>query len=225
LPTTVPVLLLRRVAGEDLVGVRRVWLVSLPDAPGSSPRPASDLAARAVAVDGPQRLGALEVTRFTIAAPTLPLAYLPDRLAGAEVRLGEQACAGDASLAFRCAEATAPSVVREVREMDATARPCILAAPDPAAGAALVLTFPGVPVGRALRGHAAAVGPRGAPVRLAARIDGEEVGGVEVSGAPGWHAFQLDTTRFAGGLRQVAFVVTGAGPDAPPICLEAMTVP
>ena len=225
LPSLVPVLLVRRVAGDDLVGVRRVWLVSLPDAPGYSARSASELAARAVAVDGPQRLGALEVTRFTIAAPTLPLAYLPDRLAGAEVHLGERPCTADASLAFRCPETAAPRVAREVREMDATARPCILAAPDPAAGAALVVSFPGVPVGRALRGHAAAAGARGAPVRITAQVDGEEVGAFEVTGAPGWRAFQIDTTRFAGGLRQVAFVLTGAGPDAPPVCFEAMTLP
>jgi hypothetical protein len=224
LPGSVPVLPLQRVAGEDLVGVRRVWLVALPDAPGYSARAAGDLSARAVAVDGPQRLGALEVTRFTIAAPTLPLAYLPDRLARAEVRLGEHTCAADDSLAFRCPEVAAPLVAREVREVDAAARPCIVAAPDPAAGAALVLTFPDVPIGRALRGHAAAAGV-GAPVRLAAQIDGEEVGAIEVSGAPRWQAFQLDTARFAGSFRRVAFVLTGAGPQAPPVCFEAMTLP
>ncbi|HSN92135.1 MAG TPA: hypothetical protein VLS93_12970 [Anaeromyxobacteraceae bacterium] len=225
LPASVPVLPLRRVTGDDLVGVRRVWLVSLPDAPGPSTGVASELAARSVKVDDPQRLGALEVALFTIAAPTLPLAYLPDRLAGAEVRLGEQACAADASGAFRCQDQAVVRVAREVREMDSTARPCLLAAPDPAAGEALVVTFPAVPVGRALRGHAAAVGPRGGAVRLVARLDGEEVGTIEVAGGPGWRAFQLDTTRFAGSLRQVSFAIAGTSPEAPPVCLEAMTLP
>src|SRR5512138_3093726 len=34
LPASVPVLARRRYAGEDLIGVRRVWLLSMPRAPG-----------------------------------------------------------------------------------------------------------------------------------------------------------------------------------------------
>jgi hypothetical protein len=218
------VLPLRRTAGEDLVGVRRVWLLSLPEAPGSSGQLAADLSARAVAVDGPQRLGALQVTRYTIAAPTLPLAYLPDRLSGAEVRLGETACPAGTSLAFACPESVA-GVAREVREVDAVARPCILAVPDPSARGNLALTFPAVAIGRSLRGHAAVVGAGAAPVRLAARIDGEGVGAVEIPGNGAWRTFQLDTARFAGAIRSLGLEVTGSGPDVPPVCIEALTLP
>jgi hypothetical protein len=223
LPSAVPVLPVRRAVAGDLVGVRRVWLLSLPGAPGFTQRFAADLSARSVAVDGPQRLGALEVSLYTIAAPTLPLAYLPDLLAGAEVRLGETPCPAGPSRAFGCPGSTA-RVAREVRELDAVARPCIAAASDPGAGADLVLTFLALPVGRVLRGHAAAVAP-GAAVRLVVSIDGEEVGTVEVPGAGSGRPFQLDTARFAGGLRSLSFALAGAGPATPTLCVEAMTLP
>ncbi|HEY6100436.1 MAG TPA: hypothetical protein VIW03_13450, partial [Anaeromyxobacter sp.] len=81
LPASVPVLAQRRFAGEDLLGVRRLWLVSLPGAPGFSWDAESELLRRAGRPEPPGRLGALQVTRFEIAFPVLPLAFLPDRLA------------------------------------------------------------------------------------------------------------------------------------------------
>jgi hypothetical protein len=224
LPGAVPLLPLRRAGDEDLVGVRRVWLVSLPQAPGSSGRSAADLSARAVAVDGPQRLGALEVTLYTIAAPTLPLAYLPDLLAGAEVQAGDRPCPSAGARGFHCPPSAA-RVAREVREVNGVVRPCILVAPDPAAEVPLAAAFPAVPIGRLLRGQAAAAGPGGAPARLAVSIDGEMVGTVGIANDGAWRAFELDTGRFAGGARRVTLVLPGAAPDAPPVCVEVMSLP
>jgi hypothetical protein len=219
-----------RPEAEDLVGVRRVWLVSLPEAPGASRRIAADLAARAAAVDGPQRLGAIEVTRYDLRSPVLPLAWLPDRLAAANVSLGGQPCALDAGGTFRCPAPPWVHVSREVREIDYLPRPCLYAHPGSDPGAPLVIEFPDVPMGRVLRGHTGIVGEAmlagNAPVRLAVQVDGEEVGAaVEPPRTPGWHTFQLDTTLHAGRGATVTFTVTAADPGQRLFCFDAMTLP
>lgn len=216
-------------AAEDLVGVRRVWLVSLPWAPGASNAIAADLAARAAAVDGPQRLGAIEVTRYDLAFPVLPLAWLPDRLASAKVSLGGRPCALDAGGVFRCPGPPWVHVSREVREIDYLPRPCLYAHPSSDPGAPLVVEFPAVPMGRVLRGHTGIIGEAmlvgNGPVHLAVTVDGEEVGAVvEPPGTPGWHTFQIDTTRHTGRDATVAFTVTAADPWQRVFCFEAMTL-
>ncbi len=233
LPGRVPVLAFPRLAGEDLVGVRRAWLFSVPDAPGADRSLEMELLDRASGSDGPHRLGAMEVARFELAAPVLPLAFLPDRLRDAQVALGDDACTPDGTGGFECHGAPI-HVTREVREIDGLPRPCLVVPIDAAAGAALAVSFADVPMGRAVRGHAAATvssGARGDPpllgatTRLAVDVDGEEVGSVEIeAGRRGWQTFHIDTTRHAGRASTIALAVTAAGPDAPALCIDAVTL-
>jgi len=222
LPASLPILAHARFAGEDLVGVRRVWLVSLVDAPGFSFAPEVDLVQRAARSDPPGRVGALEVTRYDVAFPVLPLAFLPDRLALAEVSRGGVRCDADGAGGFRCGGASA-RVAREVREVAGAPRPCLVAVPGD--GEPLTFDFPPVRVGRLLRGHAGAVGSArlAAPLRVAVLVDGEEAGAAEVSGAA-FAPFQMDTTRFAGRNRRVSLVVSTPGGGAE-VCLDAVTLP
>jgi hypothetical protein len=214
---------------EELAGVRRVWLISLPAAPGHDGRIASDLAARAASVEGPQRLGALQVARYDLRSPLEPLARLADRLSEASVRLGPAECPRDARGRFRCPGPAWQTVAREIREVDFLPRTCILAHP-PAGDAPLTLAFPGVPVGRSIRGHTGIVGEAAsggrAPVRLEVRVDGERVGSAEEPpGRPGWHAFQADTARFAGKQREVSFEIRAADAARRWFCFDAVTLP
>jgi len=217
-------------ATEELPGVRRVWLVSLPRAPGYSGDIARELASRSTAIDGPQQLGALQVTRYDLQTPMRPLYFFPDRLSSARVQVGEETCAADAAGGLRCAGTPSLRVAREVREVDFLPRACIsvVASSDPARPSAI--DFPDVPMGRALRGHTGAAGDGGlgAPVavRLRVRVDGEEVGELEEHPrSPGWHAFQFDTSRFAGRRLPVSFQLSAVQPTREPICLDAMTLP
>jgi hypothetical protein len=224
-----PLLSLPAYAGEDLAGVRRVWLISIPRAPGHDARIARELAARADEARPPQRLGALEVTRYSLREPLVPLAFLPDRLGTASARVGDAPCSRDGRATLRCGVEPRQPVAREVRDVDGLPRVCVLLHPPPG-GSPLALEFPGVPIGRSLRGHTATVGDAplagSAPVRLAVRVDGEEVGLVEEPpGRPGWRPFQLDTSRLAGRVRDVSVEVRAADPAHAPFCFEAMTVP
>ncbi|HEX7623522.1 MAG TPA: hypothetical protein VF400_08125, partial [Anaeromyxobacteraceae bacterium] len=83
LPPALPVLAFPRLAGEDLPGLRRLWLLALPAAPGGTGDAARDLRDRASVPGATTRFGGLAVTPFTLAEPVLPLAFLPDRLEGA----------------------------------------------------------------------------------------------------------------------------------------------
>lgn len=224
-----PLLALPGYAGEDLPGVRRVWLVSLPRAPGHGDRIASDLAGRSESVRPPQRLGALEVSRYDLREPLVPLAFLPDRLASASARVGDAPCPRDARGRLRCGREAWQVVAREVRDVDGQPRVCVFAHPPPG-GAPLLIEFPGVAMGRTLRGHTAIVGDAAlgghAPVRMAVRVDGDEVGTVEEPpGRPGWHPFQLDTSRLAGRTHDVTFEVRADDPARRWFCFDAMSVP
>jgi hypothetical protein len=202
LPASIPVLAARRYAGEDLFGVRRAWLVSLPEAPGFSWDAEKDLLERSGPAGRTARLGALEVARLEIPFPVLPLAFLPDRLA----REGPEAGAA-----------------REVREVAGAPRPCL--AGRTGTGAPLALAFAPVRIGRLVRGHVGAVGAAALPgeVRVALAVEGEEAGTAVISGA-GFVPFQLDTTRFAGQVRPLSLTVSAAGPDAE-LCIDAVTLP
>jgi hypothetical protein len=229
LPAALPVLAFPRLAGEDLPGVRRVWLLALPDAPGHGDALEHDLVARAAAIDGPQRLGALTLTRFDLRAPVVPMTFLPDRLAAAQIALGGRPCAADARGGFRCG-APAIAVAREVREVDLLPRPCVVTSPPPDAAAPLAVTFPGVRLGRALRGHAGAVGEAAlggeAPIQLRVNIDGQDVGGVELApGDTSWRAFEADTVRQAGRAHDVTFTVTAVADEDRLLCFDAYALP
>ncbi len=228
LPAWLPVMAFPRFAGEDLVGVRRVWLLALPSAPGRRFDLDGDLTARAAAIAGPQRLGRLELTRYDLRAPTLPLAFLPDRLATATVSVGGHACARDARGAFHCPGPPFVVVAREVREVDYLPRPCLYAHPPP--GAHLIIAFPAVPLGRALRGHTGIVGEAAlvgvAPVRLSVKIEDQDAGTFEEPPAqPGWHPFQVDTVRHAGRSGTVTFDVTASDVERRHFCFDAYTLP
>jgi hypothetical protein len=222
LPASVPVLVHTRYAGEDLVGVRRVWLLALPEAPRSGWDLEVDLLERAVRSDVPARLGAIEVTRHDLASPTLPLAFLPDRLPRATVSLGDARCPPDPSGRFRCGDdGASASVERSVREVQGMPRPCVAAASPAALGAPLVVEFPAARLGRTLQGHAGSLGGS-SPIRIAVQLDGDEIGAAELS-EPGWTAFRIDTTRSAGQVRPLAIVLTSPGPLA--VCLDALVLP
>lgn len=221
LPASLPVLGRARYAGEDLVGVRRLWLVSLPDAPAFSWEPELDVLQRAARSQPGSRLGAIEVAPYDVALPVLPLAFLPDRLAQAKVSRGSTACDDDGASAFRCGE-DAVRLARQVREVAGAPRPCLVATPG--GGLPLTVTFPAVRVGRRVRGHVGAIGAAAlaAPVRVAVVVDGEEAGAAEASG-PGFVPFQVDTSRFAGGTRPLSLVITTPGEGE--VCLDAVTLP
>jgi hypothetical protein len=227
-PASLPVLAFPRYAAEDLLGVRRVWLVSAPAAPRLRTGVEDDLTARAAGLAGPERLGALEVTRLDLRAPSVPVAFLPDRLATAVVAVAGRACALDAGGVFRCREAPGAAVTRAVREVDFLPRPCLVV--TPAGPAALAVTFPAVPLGRTLRGHLGVVGDAALegedPVRLVVAVDGRPVGAVEAPpGEPGWFAFEADTSREAGRAHEVALTVESAAGERRPVCVDAYALP
>jgi hypothetical protein len=222
LPAAVPVLAERRYAGEDLVGVRRVFLVSLADAPWAAWNAELDLAERAARSEAPARLGALEVTRYDLAFPTIPLSFLPDRLFQAAVTLGGVPCPAAAPGMLRCGDGAA-TVSRTVRDVGGVPRPCLSASSPAPLQAPVAIAFQPLRIGRTLRGHLGAAGDaRGAgPVRIAALLDEEEVGAVEVTPA-GWTPFQIDMTRSAGQARSLTLVLTSPGRLA--LCLDAMVL-
>jgi hypothetical protein len=166
------------------------------------------------------------VTRYDLRGPTLPLAFLPDRLAQATAALGDARCEPDGRGGFRCPDRRT-ALAREEREVDALPRPCLVALLSP--GAPLRVTFPSVPLGRALRGHVGVVGEAAlggeGPVRLAVSLDGREVGRAELPpGDPSWRAFQVETVLEAGRTREVALTVALDGAPRP-VCLDAYTLP
>jgi hypothetical protein len=221
-PPAVPLVAAPR-GDAALPGVRRVWLLSLPGAPGFSLAPELALVARAARSEPLPRLGALAATRYELAAPLLPLAFLPDRLGGASARLGEAPCAA-APGGFACGEGGAVRAVRSVREVDGQPLPCLALELPGSPGEPLLLELPGVPAGRTLRGTAGfAAGEADAPVRVAFQLDGHDVGAVEATGARAV-PFELDTRALAGRLVTVRIAVTWPAP-AGTLCLDAAVAP
>jgi hypothetical protein len=156
-------------------------------------------------------VGQATLTRYDLRSPLLPLASLADRLGSASV------------------QAPAGRVTRETREVDLLPRTCIVATfPGPRAEPA-TLTFPGVPVGRALRGHVGLVGDVSAgapPVSLRVKVDGLEVGRAEATAArPGWSLFQIDTGRISGPSREVTLEIVPSGPLPRGVCIDLGSVP
>lgn len=223
-PPLSPVLSLPHLDGEDLLGVRRVWALSLPEAPGVSRAREASLLPRASASAPPTRTGAVELSRLDLAYANLPMAFLPDLLAQAKVSIGEAPCALDGG-AFRCPGEPPVRLAREVRQSGGAPRPCIALALGQRPGGPIVLSFPPVLVGRVLRGHAGALGAPSlpAPLRISIRIADEEAGAVELSGA-GFAPFQVDTARFAGFARPIALTLTTPGAPAG-ICLDVAALP
>ncbi|BDG10800.1 hypothetical protein [Anaeromyxobacter paludicola] len=227
LPERLPVLALPGYEGEDLAGVRRVFLVELPEAPRWDGREARELRARGEVAGAPRRFGALRLTRVDLREPLLPLAFLPDLLEGAEVTLGGRPCPAGGAGGFRCPGPPWLRVAAETREIALRPRACILA--HPAAGAPLRIRFPRVRLGRALRGHVGIIGEAAydgaAPVRLEVAVAGRPLGAAEASPRRlGWQGFSFDTAGLAGREAAVAFTVTSADPARRWFCFDAMTV-
>lgn len=222
-PARVAVLTGRGRVTEPLPGVRRVWLVSLPDAPGFGWAAEEALLRRGARTEPPVTLGGLELSRFRLGNPDLPLAFVPDGLAGATALLGDAPCPTAAPLRCPTPGGGAIEVRRTVRELEGGPRPCLLVS-GPTRGP-LSLTFPSVPLGRELHGHVGRIGapsPGAAPgpIRIAARVGDEELGSAELAGG-GWPSFRLDTSRLAGQPRDLTLVI-----DAPTaVCLDALSLP
>lgn len=220
-PSSVPVLALRRYAAEDLVGVRRVFLVALAESPWGRWDVELDLAERAARADPPVRLGGLEVTRHELAFPTIPLAFLPDRIGHAALTLGGVPCTADGPARLRCGDVA--GVARTVREVAGAPRPCVSFSSAAPVEAPVAIAFPPQRIGRMVHGH---VGPTGeaagaGPVRIALLLDGDEVGAAEVTSG-GWSTFRIDTTRSAGQTRALTLLVTSPGRLA--VCLDALVM-
>jgi hypothetical protein len=195
---------------EDLPGVRRVWLVSLPGAPGGTGPIPAQLAARSGAVDGPLRIGQLALTRHDLRSPLLPLWSLADRLPAASIR-------------------GATTVARETREVGFLPRTCVVARfPGPGLEP-VVLRLPSAPLGASLRGHAGLVGDgsgREPSVSLRVKVDGVEMGRAEASaGTPAWRTFVVDTSRLSPSGHEVGVEIVPSGPLARGVCVDLMALP
>jgi hypothetical protein len=143
-----------------------------------------------------QVLGGLEVTRFDLREPVLPVTVLAER---------------------------APDLV-ELREAGGQPRTCLVLRPVP--GAALVRRLPAVPLGRLLAGHATLLpGPGRAPVRVALEVDGQELGALELDPGDGRRAFELDTASLAGTSHEVTLVAGSADELPRAVCLEVLALP
>jgi len=214
-------------AATELEGVRRVWLVSLSGAPGFSWAPELELLARSAAPEPPLRVGELQITRFELSHPDLPLATLGDAFAGARVELGGAPCAADGPR-FRCAASRSEVEVESaVVDVQGVPRPCLLVKVAGEA-APIRITFPAVRVGRSLRGNAGlAAAPEGdavgsLPLTIAVRVAGEEAAAVQVEGA-GWPTYRVDTGRWAGERHPVSLELVAPADRA--VCLQAVTLP
>lgn len=229
LPAGVPVLAFPRLAGEDLPGVRRVWVLALPGAPGGQGQVLRDLAARGRRTVPPIGLGGLALSRYDLDRPLLPLFRLTERLDGASASAAGRPCPRDADGALRCPGRGGPRISRELREVDYLPRSCVLVQPSPGV-APLTLSLPDAPVGRALRVFTGIVGEAAlqgrAPVEVTVALDGHVVGRAEEPpAAPGWHRTELDTAALAGQHAALTITLRTADPSPRPFCLEAYALP
>jgi hypothetical protein len=224
-PRGVRVLIRPRFDPSSLEGVRRIWLVSLPRAPGFSWQPEVELLAHASAPDPPLAVGRLEISRYELAHPDLPLASLPERLPNASVSAGGLPCPAQGGV-FRCGAGDAQaSLESAVLEVDGVPRSCLVARGSGSA-AQVLATFGAVPLGRVLRGNVGAL-PAGGdqaplPLTVVVRVDGEEAAAVELDAA-GWPTFRADTARWAGGKHAVGIALVV--PENRSLCLQVVTLP
>ena len=229
LPAALPVLAFPRLAGEDLPGIRRVWVVAVPSAPGGTGLVERDLAGRGTRAVAAERVGALALSRFDLAEPVLPLSQLSERIDGASASLMGRPCPRDRGGALRCPGRAGAHVSREAREVDLLPRVCLVIEPPPAAGP-LTLTFPAVPLGRTLRVLTGIVGETpqqaDAAVKVGIALDGRDAGETEERpGTPGWHRTDVDSAALAGRPATLTFTVRAGRGHPRPICLEAYALP
>jgi hypothetical protein len=197
-------------ADEALLGVRRIWLVSLPAAPGGTGLIAAQLGARSDTVEGPLRIGQLTLTRYDLRSPSIPLWSLVDLLPSALVQGGAV-------------------IARETREVGFLPRTCVVArfaGPDPAPA---VLRLTAAPVGVALRAHVGLAGDvSGSRASASVRVmlDGVEMGRVDASAsAPAWRTFQVDTSRLPPVRHEVSVEIVPSGPIPRGVCVDLVALP
>jgi hypothetical protein len=65
-----------------------------------------------------------------------------------------------------------------------------------------------------------------APIQLGVKLDGHDVGAVELApGDTSWRPFQVDTVREAGRAHDVTFTVTAVASEERSLCFDAYVLP
>ncbi len=194
---------------EDLRGVRRVWLLSFPGAPGGTGPVASRLAPRAASVEGPMQLGQLELTRYDLETPVLPLWSLVDRLPSASVQT-------------RDARVTA-----ETREVGFLPRSCVVARWSGPGLDPVVIRLASLPLGISLVGRVALAGNApggGASVRV--KVDGVEVARADATpGRPAGQPLRFDASRLPPASHEVTVEIVPSGPVPGGVCIDLAALP
>jgi hypothetical protein len=194
----------------DAARYGRVWVVSQR---GAS---ADDAAGGAVASES--RHGALLVRRYQRRAATVSYDFLAQwtraRVVRAEPGRGEIPCDRVADR-FQCPNISFNFVKPELLEIGTTLRNALYT--QPVGGAAVVIEYPAVALGRELAVGAGLhhvwlrkVGD--GVVRLRVLVDGREVGRTEASNRSGWRVDHFDTTALAGRPATVRFEITSDRP-------------
>jgi hypothetical protein len=114
-----------------------------------------------------------------------------------------------------------------IDDQDYRPRRCIWA--HPSLEGELTLHFPGVPMGKQLRGYAGlsyflARDGVGTPVELSIEVNGREVGRYVHQDERGWRPFNFTTATMAGTTADVEFVIRSASPDRRDFCFYAETL-
>ncbi len=89
-----------------------------------------------------------------------------------------------------------------------------------------VIRFPNAKIGKSINGHLGIPylvdrEQTGKPVTVTVSVAGEDVGQATHTQAEGWHAFTLDTNKFAGTEQAVEFRVDAKSTRYRTLCLHA----
>lgn len=217
--TSRPVYTLDDYENGELVGVSRVWLVALDEAPRFDVQPAR--AKLGTSAGEAIRVGALSVEPFDTGAALVPW-RLSDVVRRASVSLGgakHQPCSWRKDR-FQCSRGEWNAVHAGWFEVEEHPMRCVWAhpvGPDP-----LQITIDGVPAGARLVGRGAFVGraaaQSGAHVDLEVMRDGRSVGTKRFENVPGRQPFEL---QWDDGTGSVTFAVTTPNAGRRHFCFDA----
>jgi hypothetical protein len=194
----------------DAARYGRIWVVSQR---GAS---ADDAAGAAVAAES--RHGALTVRRYERRPAAVTYDFLEQwpraRVVRAEPGRGEIPC-GRMVDRFQCPNISFNFVKPELLEIGTTMRNALYT--QPVGGAAVVVEYPAVPLGRELAvgaglHHVWLRRDGEGVVRLRVLVDGREVGRTEASNRSGWRVDRFDTSAQAGRPGTVRFEITSDKP-------------
>jgi hypothetical protein len=156
------------------------------------------------------RLGQLELTRFDLQVPFLPLWTLSGRPASATVDAG------------------GATVAAETREVRFLPRSCVVARwPGPGLEP-VVIRLRSIPLGVGLTGRAALIGDPAADGSATVRVqvDGIEVARADATpGRPDGEPLAVDTTRLPPGSRQLSVEIAPSGPLPRGVCVDLVALP